>query len=151
MFCPAKESFVTGSMITSVDPEVVSPIFTPGASSAKSLNWRPLPGMYCIFCASVNGMAMVRVDSAPSSSSSSPTLTVSWHGARATALEQGGRNGAGRSGIGFHNILNGHRISPRNSCAAAPGQLLRCPHHSCCVRVHDLSQPGLGILEMLLQ
>jgi len=33
-----KEIFVTGSTITSVDPEVVAPMETPGARSTKSMN-----------------------------------------------------------------------------------------------------------------
>ena len=43
-------NWLPGSIITSVLPDVVSPMVTPGASKAKSMNCRPFTGRLSIFC-----------------------------------------------------------------------------------------------------
>src|SRR5260370_17418241 len=67
-----------------------------------------------------------------------------------------GTAGTERSRAFRHRIPQGIELerpsnSPLVSLVFLRGQLLGRPHHSCRVRVHDLSEPQFGILEMLLQ
>src|SRR6266849_6999636 len=76
MFCPAKESLVTGSTITSVLPEVVSPMVTAGESSAKSINSRPFTGRLTIWRSVITLLTCVRVVSITSEETATSTLSA---------------------------------------------------------------------------
>src|SRR6266478_3230456 len=76
MFCPAKESLVTGSTITSVLPEVVSPMVTAGESSAKSINSRPFTGRLTIWRSVMTLLTCVRVVSITSEETATSTLSA---------------------------------------------------------------------------
>src|SRR5712691_4192449 len=75
MFCPAKESLVTGSTITSVLPDVVSPTATAGESSAKSMNSRPFTGRFTIWRSVMTVLTWVRVVSSSSEVAATSTLS----------------------------------------------------------------------------
>src|SRR5690349_16462044 len=82
MFCPANESFVTGSTITSVLPDVVSPICTAGESSAKSMNSRPFTGKSTIWFCVMTVLTCVRVGSCSSEVASTSTFSATLPGVR---------------------------------------------------------------------
>ena len=63
-------------MMTSVLPEVVSPTVMPGASKAKSMNWRPFTGRLLIFLSSITWLTMVRVGSTASDVACTSTISV---------------------------------------------------------------------------
>src|SRR5712692_6271793 len=75
MFWPAKESLVTGSTITSVLPDVVSPMATAGESSAKSMNSRPFTGRFTIWRSVMTVLTWVRVVSSSSEVAATSTFS----------------------------------------------------------------------------
>src|SRR5229473_564010 len=77
MFWPAKESLVTGSTITSVLPDVVSPMATAGESSAKSMNSRPFTGRFTIWRSVMTVLTSVRVGSTNSEVAATSTFSSS--------------------------------------------------------------------------
>src|SRR6267154_96123 len=80
MFWPAKESLVTGSTITSVLPEVVSPMATAGESSAKSINSRPFTGRFTICRSVITVLTSVRVGSTSSDVAATSTFSATLPG-----------------------------------------------------------------------
>src|SRR6266404_2382784 len=75
IFCPAKESLVTGSTITSVLPAVVSPMVTAGESSAKLMNSRPFTGRFTIWRSVITVLTCVRVVSTSSEVAATSTFS----------------------------------------------------------------------------
>ncbi len=72
--CPPKEMRVTEGSVN-VDCRLIRPVVTPGLSSAKSVNKRPLMGRAWICCVSTTWLTSVRVGSMVGAS---VLTTTSW-------------------------------------------------------------------------